>query len=159
MASYIDQNLAPGETVIHRTRIHRIIYAWPVFWLFAAVVLLSSDGGPAGGILLLVGILTLINAFFARLTTELAITNKRTIHKTGLVWRKTNELLLSKVESINVDQGVIGRILNYGTITVSGTGGAKSPFKRIAAPMDFRRHAYEQLGLAQDGGHLQVAAG
>src|SRR5206468_6927850 len=72
-------------------------------------------------------------------TSEFAVTNKRVIVKVGLIRRDTLELLLSKVESIGVDQTVTGRIVGYGSIVVVGTGGTRETFKNIARPLDFRK--------------------
>jgi uncharacterized membrane protein YdbT with pleckstrin-like domain len=73
-------------------------------------------------------------------TTELAITNKRIISKSGLVRRSIMELRLDKIESIKVDQSIVGRLLNFGSITIAGTGGDKTPIERIADPLQFQKH-------------------
>ena len=78
-------------------------------------------------------------------TSEFAVTTKRVFVKTGIVSRRSVELLLPKVESIQVDQGILGRLLNYGTITVVGTGGTRDPLKKIAAPMAFKAAAQKLL--------------
>ena len=78
-------------------------------------------------------------AWVIYISTELAITNKRIIAKSGLIERKTMEMFLEKVESIQVDQGILGRILDFGSITFSGTGGDKSPVRNISAPLEFRK--------------------
>ena len=69
------------------------------------------------------------------------------IAKFGFIRRSTIELLHGKVESFHVDQGILGRVLNFGTVVVNGTGGAKTPIPRIAAPLDFRRQA---LGVIEE---------
>lgn len=113
---YVDDNLMQGEQVAHRTRLH-----WTIF-------------------VSLKGLLTLFLApLVARATSEFAVTNRRVIIKVGLVSRRTVELNLEKVESIGVEQTILGRIFGYGTIVVVGTGGTKEPFPRIADPMGFRR--------------------
>jgi uncharacterized membrane protein YdbT with pleckstrin-like domain len=117
---YVEDNLMPGERVTHRTRLH-----WTVF-------------------LSLEGLLTLfIVPLVARATSEFAVTNRRVIIKVGLVSRKTVELNLEKVESIGVEQTILGRILGSGTLVVVGTGGTREPFRRIADPMGFRRAVNE----------------
>jgi uncharacterized membrane protein YdbT with pleckstrin-like domain len=65
--------------------------------------------------------------------------NKRVIAKTGFIRRRSLELLLTKIESLGVSQPIVGRIFNYGTITVTGTGGTKEPFKNIMNPMELRQ--------------------
>ena len=83
-------------------------------------------------------------------TTELAVTTKRVIVKHGFVRRRTVEINLNKVESIQVDQGVLGRIFDFGTLVVAGTGASHAPITGIAAPMAFRKAFIE----AQDGGKI-----
>ena len=75
--------------------------------------------------------------------SEFGITNKRLIIKTGILSRKTLELNLSKIESVNVNQSIFGRILGYGSIGVIGTGGTKEYFISIKNPLEFRRKFQE----------------
>jgi len=144
---YVEKNLMPGEEVAYRATLHWIIYFVPaLLGMVGLILLLSSIGNRnrapvAGlGVLLLVlsGLIALSRWITAR-TSEFAVTNKRVIIKFGLVRRHTLELLLSKVESIGVDQGILGRIVGYGSIVVIGTGGTKEPFKNIAEPLEFRK--------------------
>ncbi len=72
------------------------------------------------------------------MTSEFAVTSVRLVFKGGLVARNTTEMLLSKVESISVTQSLPGRMLNYGDLTVSGTGGAREVFARVHDPVSFR---------------------
>jgi uncharacterized membrane protein YdbT with pleckstrin-like domain len=124
---YIDSNLGPGEEVVHRGKIH-----WAIF--LPGILLLP----------VLIGAVLLVSELITMVTTEMAVTNKRVIIKAGLISRRTIEMNLSKVENVGVDQGILGRMLNYGTITVVGTGGTKEPFKWVAAPLDYRRAVQEQ---------------
>ena len=78
-----------------------------------------------------------------RYADEFAVTNKRVIVKTGLISRRTLEMNLSKIESVNVDQSIMGRILGYGTITIIGTGGTRESFPKIANPLLFRKKFQE----------------
>ena len=78
-----------------------------------------------------------------RYADEFAVTNKRVIVKTGLISRRTLEMNLSKIESVNVDQSIMGRILGYGTITIIGTGGTRESFPKIAEPLLFRKKFQE----------------
>lgn len=150
---YVDQNLLPGETITYRTRLHPIIFATPVFFALVGilfVVLGSIDKALSGfavlGIFFLVVAAIVGLARFIRLkTSEFAITDKRVLVKVGFIRRHTLELLLAKVETIGVDQGVFGRLFNYGTIIVTGTGGTKEPFKGIAAPLEFRRQVQSRV--------------
>jgi len=128
--SYIDDSLVPGETVLHRARV-----SW---WSQAGLVVL--------GILLLVvvvGLFFLVAAWIKVHSTELAITNRRVIAKFGFIKRDTVEINLEKVEALRVEQGFWGRILNFGTILMTGTGGSLEPIPNIADPLVFRRKFME----------------
>jgi uncharacterized membrane protein YdbT with pleckstrin-like domain len=128
--SYIDESLIPGEVLIHRARV-----SW---WSQAGYIVL--------GIVLLVvvvGLFFLAVAWVRVRSTELAITNKRVIAKFGFIKRETVEINLNQVEALRVEQTFLGRMLNYGTIIVSGTGGALDPFPNIADPLVFRRKFME----------------
>ena len=128
--SYIDESLIEGEQIVYRTRV-----SW---WSeFPKVVL---------GILTLViavGIVLLVWAWIHIRSTEIAITNKRIIAKFGFVKRSTVEINLDKVEALRVEQGVLGRILNFGTILISGVGSTIDPIPSIADPLVFRRKFME----------------
>jgi uncharacterized membrane protein YdbT with pleckstrin-like domain len=127
MTSYINQILIDGEQVIYQARLSM----WSQFVvILAGIVLLPAFG---------VGILLLLWAWLICRTTELAITNKRIISKSGIIQRTTMELRLDKIESIKVDQGIMGRMLNFGSITISGTGGDKTPIESIADPLEFQK--------------------
>ena len=123
MGSYVRNNLISGEQVVYEARLH-----WIIFFSLRSVFTLF--------------ILPLID----RWTSEFAITNKRVIMKVGLIRRKALEMNLSKIESVNVEQTIMGRILGYGTITIIGTGGTRESFARISKPMEFRRVFQEKQG-------------
>ncbi len=123
MGSYVQNNLISGEQVIYEARLHWIIFL-SLRCVFSLLILPLID----------------------RWTSEFAITNKRVIMKVGLIRRKALEMNLSKIESVNVDQTIMGRILGYGTITVIGTGGTRESFARISKPMEFRRVFQEKQG-------------
>jgi len=145
---YVDSNLLPNEHVTYRARLHRIIYLLPVCVLIVALaVALASGSWIAGGILGLIGLLLLVPPWIRSISSEFAVTNKRVLVKVGLIRRHSLELLLQKVEGIGVDQGILGRILGYGTITVSGTGGTREAFRMIAHPLEFRRQVQASLAV------------
>ena len=128
--SYIDDSLIEGETILHRARV-----SW---WSQAGLVIL--------GILLLVlvvGLALLIAAWIRVRSTEIAITNRRVIAKFGFVKRDTVEINLDKVEALRVEQGFMGRMLNFGTVFISGAGTSVAPIKDIADPLVFRRKFME----------------
>lgn len=150
---YVEDNLMPGEEVTYRAHLHWVIYLRSVLLALLGVVLLvieavlGREPGPVailGVAVLLVAALVWFAQWVKSRTSEFAITTKRVIIKVGLIRRDTLELLLSKVESIGVDQTVLGRIVGYGDIVVVGTGGTREPFKNIAHPLDFRKHVQAQ---------------
>ena len=136
--SYVSSSLLPGEQVTHQTRLHTIMFLWPVVLALAAVALAfaSARGGAA---LLLAAALYGVAVWLRYTSSEFAVTNKRVIIKVGMIRRRTLEMLLGKVEAISVDQGIGGRVFGYGTIVVVGSGGTREAFERIAGPLEFRR--------------------
>jgi uncharacterized membrane protein YdbT with pleckstrin-like domain len=123
MGSYVNSNLITGEHVVYETKLHWITFVS------------------------LKGILTLFIApLIAYWTSEFAITNKRIMIKTGFISRSTFEMNHSKIESINVIQSILGRLLGYGTIVVMGTGSTREPFAYIRDPLAFRRKFLELQG-------------
>ncbi len=150
--SYVDSYLMPGENVVYRTRLHWAVLFPSLAALVLAVWLLFTRNEvlvPTGGLLLVLFAFPLaIAALIARATSEFAVTNKRVLIKIGWLRRHSLETLLSKIETIRVEQGILGRALDYGTIVVSGTGGSKEPFRTIASPMEFRRKVQEQIAAS-----------
>jgi uncharacterized membrane protein YdbT with pleckstrin-like domain len=142
---YVDSNLLPNEHVTYRARLHRIVYLLPVCVLLVAVVVAIIGGGWIALGVGFIGLVLLVPPWIRSISSEFAVTNKRVLVKVGLVRRHSLELLLSKVEGIGVDQGILGRILGYGTITVSGTGGTREAFRTIARPLEFRRQVQASL--------------
>jgi uncharacterized membrane protein YdbT with pleckstrin-like domain len=144
--SYIDENLLPDEHVVYRAQLHTIIFARAVPVLLVGIVLLFVPGlTQARTVVLLVGIVMLVPPFVAYRTTELGVTNKRVIVKAGFVRRRTLELLLRQVEAISVDQSLLGRLLGYGSITLTGTGGVREVFHRVRDPLELRRRIHGQV--------------
>jgi uncharacterized membrane protein YdbT with pleckstrin-like domain len=143
--SFVDSNLLPNEQVTYRARLHRIIYALPAMLLVAALLAALGGGWIAGTAIGVIGCVLFLPPWIRSVSSEFAITNKRVLIKVGLVRRHSLELLLQKVEGIGVDQGILGRILGYGTITVSGVGGTKEAFRMIANPLEFRRQVQASL--------------
>ena len=147
--SYIDENLLTGERVVYRTNLHKIVFFWPVM-IAGLALLVWSEGADAGLTILLVGVGVGVYSCLAYKSSEFGITNKRVLVKVGVFSRRSIEILLSKVEGIGVNQGILGKALDYGTIVVSGTGGTKEPFKNIAQPFEFRKQVQEQIAVTQD---------
>jgi len=144
--SYVESNLLPNEQITYRARLHRIIYLFPaVMFVIAFLVVLGGGSWIAGSALGIIGLVLLLPPWIKSISSEFAITNKRILIKVGLIRRHSLELLLQKVEGIGVDQGFLGRILGYGTITVSGVGGTKEAFRMVSNPLEFRRQVQASL--------------
>ncbi len=148
MGHYVNSHLDPGETVIHESRLHWVIYLSPVVLLGIGIAFVLPGGVPglsvAGLALLVAGLLTLAASWIRQISSEFAVTSRRVIIKTGFVSRRTIELNMSKVESVQVDQGILARLMGYGTITLIGTGGTKEPFAMIENPLAFRHAVQSQ---------------
>jgi uncharacterized membrane protein YdbT with pleckstrin-like domain len=136
--SYVSSSLLPGEQVTHETRLHKSMFVWPVLAVLAALAVVFASP-RAGGVLVAIAALYAFGTWLRYRSSEFAVTDKRVIIKVGMVHRRTLEMLLSKVEAISVDQGLGGRLFDYGTIVVVGSGGTREPFERIAGPLEFRR--------------------
>lgn len=154
--SYVLKTLIPNESVLYDAKITRLTYLPGILMVLiglfikqAASELTDETQAFIGSGLIFFGVLKFLDAILDRWTTELAVTSKRVIHKVGFVSRKTSELNHLKVESIHVDQGILGRLFNYGTITVIGTGGGRTPIPNIDSPLDFRRKAMETIDSNQ----------
>jgi membrane protein YdbS with pleckstrin-like domain len=155
MASYVETVLAPGERIIHRAAISHWRYALSYLagLLLVAAALAAWVYGrreppwPAvEAAAAAAGILVILIALVRRSTVELALTDRRIIAKSGLVARNTVEMNLSKVESLHVNQGLMGRLLDYGDVTVVGTGSSLEPLRGIADPLELRRKLGELAG-------------
>jgi uncharacterized membrane protein YdbT with pleckstrin-like domain len=120
MGHYVNNNLVRGETVEYEASYH-----WIIFCNLKAIFSLF--------------LIPLIDKW----TDEFVITNKRIIMKTGLIRRKTFEMNISKIETVNVDQSILGRILGYGTVKIIGTGGSANSFEKIRQPVQFRKKFQE----------------
>jgi len=143
---YVESNLLPNEKITYQGRLHWIIYMLAALvFVIAILVALGGGGWIAGTALGVIAFLLFLPPWIKASSSEFAITNKRVLIKVGLIRRHSLELLLQKVEGIGVDQGILGRILGYGTITVSGVGGTKEAFPTISNPLEFRRQVQSSL--------------
>ena len=151
MGRYIDDILQPGEKVLYSTNAHWIFYLPAIAaWIVAVLFLVLSRTTTTESLILLclsaaavVAIAALYwtaRAWFHRWTTETDVTNMRVVHKTGFIKRRTFEMSLDKVESVDVNQSILGRLLNYGNVTVRGVGEGAETIQTIASPLDFRNH-------------------
>jgi uncharacterized membrane protein YdbT with pleckstrin-like domain len=149
MGRYIDEILQPGEKVLYSTNAHWMFYLPAIgAWIVAIVFLVLSRMVGTDVLMLVclafaavVGLAALYwtaTAWFHRWTTETDVTNMRIVHKTGFIKRRTFEMSLDKVESVDVDQSILGRIMNYGNVTIMGVGEGKETISTIASPLAFR---------------------
>jgi len=121
MGSYVNKHLIKDESVAFETKLH-----WITLFTLRSLFTLS------------------LAFWFDRWLSEFVITNRRIIIKTGFIARNTFEMNLSKIESVNVDQSVMGRIFNFGSITIIGSGGTRETFHKISKPLKFRK-AFQEL--------------
>ncbi len=150
--SYIEENLIPDEKILYESKLHWVVFLWPIIWLIVAVVIFLTGGHWAiagGAVTAAIAAFKAIESSIMYSTSEFGVTNYRVIAKVGFIRRKSLEVLLSKIESIRVNQTVLGRILGYGSITISGTGGTHDLFPYISAPLEFRRNIQEQIVTTQ----------
>jgi membrane protein YdbS with pleckstrin-like domain len=161
--SYVESNLVPGETVIYQTRLHWIVmlrhivlgclllglpgvlllyYALSQTGIESRTLHIMEGGGVA---LLVCGVVVILIGMVRLYATEMAVTNRRVVIKKGVLSRRTIELLLNKVETIEVSETPAGRMLGYGTIVVIGTGGTHESFPKVAHPLEFRSQVQQQI--------------
>jgi uncharacterized membrane protein YdbT with pleckstrin-like domain len=146
---YVDSVIQPGETVRYMATIHWVIYLRGLGLLVVAFVvwLLTPEQGMTrtiglgfAALLLALSVYYLVRAWLRRWTTEYAITNRRVIYKQGLIWRQTMEMNMDKVSSVDVNQSIFGRLLDYGTVEVHGAGTDIQPITEVGRPLEFRNH-------------------
>lgn len=141
---YVDKVLQPGEQVRYRASLHWILY-WPgaLLWVLAAVLYMATSNGFVRFVAFLLfagGLILLAREWFVWWTTEIAVTNRRVIYKIGLISRKTTEMHMDKVESVDIEQSIPGRILDYGNVVVRGAGAGIEPIPQVASPLELRNH-------------------
>lgn len=145
---YIERILQPGETLVYSGRIHWIVYGPAMLLAVAALAMLTQiKTGPTGLSWLIASLafwlaasVTFASAWFRRWTTEVDVTDRRVVYKCGFIRRHTVEMNMDKVESVDVDQSIFGRLLNYGDVTIRGTGEGWEPLRNIGAPLRLRNH-------------------
>jgi uncharacterized membrane protein YdbT with pleckstrin-like domain len=144
--SYVQRVLQPGEQIRQISSTHWILY-WPgvavallavVAYWFSEIRLLTGFWRYTAYALALVAVVLLIRQWLRWWVTEIAVTNRRVIYKKGLIRRQTNEMNMDKVESAKIDQSIFGRILDYGNVTILGTGEGFETLRTIASPIELR---------------------
>lgn len=130
MSSYVEKILAPGENVAASGKITNVIWAWPVVITLASVGILFP---------------ILLVPFMKQKTTDLVVTDRRVIAKWGLFSLRTIEQRIAKIESIRIEQDIMGRLFNFGTIVIHGTGGASTPIPDVNDPLSFKKAIETQI--------------
>ena len=147
--AYYTKVLQPDETVKIIGRLHWSIYGRAVLVLAVAVALLVLSARltdpdwrgyalMAAGVVGLLGLLLLLGAWLRRKATEIVVTDRRVIFKRGLLSRHTVEMNVSKIETVDVEQGLAGRIWDYGTLLIRGTGSGFEPLEGVGSPLSIR---------------------
>lgn len=161
---YIQETILKEEKLIYWTRPHWIIFMPSVISMIVAILLFIYGPalfGPTGYFVffgfylyqiiailaLLFGIYSILSSYIHYQTSEYGITDKRILMKTGWIQRKSLEVFLDKVEAVRVDQSILGRILDYGTIVIIGTGGTEDPYYSVPQPLEFRKKVQQQIDL------------
>ena len=165
---YIERALIPGEHVVYRTRLHWVVmfghlvltllflalggfvlvYAMQHRQMPVSDLHLDEGGGAAA---LVLALIVFVAGSLRRNATEMAVTNRRVVVKTGITSRRTIEMLLNEVETIEVSEPGMGRMLGYGSITIIGTGGTSEPFHRMAHPLEFRSRVQQEIEKLRPG--------
>jgi uncharacterized membrane protein YdbT with pleckstrin-like domain len=154
---YVESVLASGERIVHRAAVSHWMFAASYFvgvvciiGAGAAVYFDRQRGPLIAAVATIVGLLIIIVALVRRASTELVLTDRRIIAKRGFIARLTVEMNLTKVESLHVSQGLFGRLLDYGDITVVGTGSSLEPLRGICDPLELRRKLGEVAGSSTE---------
>ena len=153
--SYAARVLQPGETIVYEARIHWIVYLGGIVCVIAAVplaiaaVVMDNDtlrlGLMGAAVLVLVlGLFQMLRAWLKVAGTEITVTSLRVIYKTGIISRNTLEMNLDKVESVLVQQSLLGRMIDYGTVIIRGVGTGLEPIRNIGSPLLLHRHISAQ---------------
>ena len=162
MASLDDQLLA-GERIVYRTRPHWILFGGPLFLAVVGIALgvtlqlAAGDYWYVGAVLIGVALLLAVPPTIRYLSSDFAVTDKRVLARMGILHRQALETLLTKIEGIGVEQDLWGRVLGFGTITITGTGGTRESVAGIPRPLEFRRQVQAQI-VAQDERRPREAA-
>ena len=145
--AYIEKSLSAGESIHAQFRLHWFVWVPAVFWLLVALALIAVGAllgvvEPLAIAALVAGVLVLMYALFRMvrlMSIEQGVTNKRVIIKRGIISRNTDEMKLASIETVEIDQGVLGRIFGFGTIKITGRGISDVVFQSIDDPMAVKR--------------------
>lgn len=142
---YIDDNLSPDERVRYKAKVHWSIFIRPAIFFIIGASLLFTEVPGLGAIILIISTYFIVSRFVYAKTTELSLTNKRVVAKTGLMRRSTIEQRLEMVDNIGVHQGLLERIFNAGSVRVTGAGASQTPILGIEDPLKFRREVNDAI--------------
>jgi uncharacterized membrane protein YdbT with pleckstrin-like domain len=145
---YYQQVLRDTETLAFACRMHWIVFLRAIALLALALLLLVVSTGMTGAVYqlvlyaglvcLVIAALAAVTAWMSWLSTEIAVTDRRVIYKHGLISRRTIEMNVSKIETVDVIQGPLARLLGYGDVIIRGTGGTFEPLRKVAGPIPLR---------------------
>jgi uncharacterized membrane protein YdbT with pleckstrin-like domain len=141
--NYVESILEPGEQIRYHTTVSWTIYTPAILLALCGLAALVLGAGIGIGWIVAIGfalaaLVAFVPAWFRRWTTEIAVTDRRVILKRGLIRRHTVEMNMQKVESVDVDQSLIGRLFDYGNVTIRGTGSSFEKLSMIDAPLKLR---------------------
>ena len=146
--AYYTQVLQADEQVKYIGKLHWILYKTELVLVLPALLAMTYYFKQPEGQRFLISVVALalvvaaigflLRSVITQATTEIVVTDKRIIHKEGLLSRRTQEMNIHRVETVDVDQSLPGRLLNYGTVSIIGTGGSWEPLRRIASPLQLR---------------------
>jgi uncharacterized membrane protein YdbT with pleckstrin-like domain len=143
---YIEKVLQPGEKIVFSSTLSWAVY-FPSVLLWLAALLLAVAGSAlqpshvwlwSALVVALLAVASGLKAWFRRWTTEIDVTDRRVVYKRGFIRRHTIEINMDKVESVDVDQSLFGRLFDYGDIVIRGTGAGIEPLRGIDSPLAFR---------------------
>jgi uncharacterized membrane protein YdbT with pleckstrin-like domain len=165
--SSLDDQLLAGERIVYRSRPHWILFGGPIVVGLAGIALgitlqlTLNDYWYVGAALVGLALLLAVPPTVRYLSSDFAVTDKRVLARRGLLRRDSLETLLSKIEGIDVEQNLWGRMLGYGTLTITGTGGTHESMPCIPRPLEFRRQVQGQIVAldARRGAEPSAAAG
>jgi len=161
--SYIKRSLGRSETLLYRAHFPWFYAAagWAaLIGLFAGALAAKAFGTPEIAVgLVLAGLVVFATMMLPLWTTEIGVTNQRFIFKRGLIWRSTHELQLRAIEEVNLEQGVIGRIFDFGRLQLHGTGVDDIRLPALADPLGLRKALQDGMAAASQIGVGGVPTG
>lgn len=135
------------EKILYQGRMHWIVYTGSLLWLvFGLIILRGGEANKtAGGMFLLIAIITGIFTFFKIKTAYYIVSEKLIAIQTGVLYRLSFEMAFSKIVDVRVKQGIVGKHFDFGTVIILGADGTRDVFHRIAAPNELRREIIERI--------------